>query len=78
MIKDILYAIAKPFIAKKVSEVLDGTERPSPEQLSTQVGKVGAGASIAMLTQVESPETTLAMIVVLIINLVFIYYPQKK
>ena len=78
IVKEILLAIAKPFIAKKTSEIMDGTDRPTPDQISTQVGKIVAGASIAMLTQVESPEATIAMIVVLVVNLVFIYYPEKK
>lgn len=76
-LKKILIAIAEPFLAKKVNEVLDGAQRPSPEQATTQIGKLGAGASIAMLTQVESPEATIAMIVVLVVNLAFIYYPAK-
>ena len=49
----------------------------APAQLSTQVGKIGAGASIAMLTQIETQEQTIVCIVVLLVNLFFIYKPDN-
>lgn len=72
----VLATIAKPFIERKVEERMDG-DKPHPAQPSSQVGKVGAGFSIAMLTQVDGQEQTIACIAVLLVNLFFIYKPDK-
>jgi len=84
LLSKVLLSIAKPFIAKKLSDmqVASGTIiDPNPGQISSQIGKVGGGASLAGIIaglQYDSVETTVASIAVLLINLVFIYYPEKS
>tara|TARA_R110002126_G_scaffold1757_9_gene10589 strand:- start:858 stop:1115 length:258 start_codon:yes stop_codon:yes gene_type:complete len=73
-----LLAIAKPFIAKKLTELQDTNERAHPGQASSQVAKIGIGGSLAMLTQVDSVEATAGMIAVLLINIFFLYYPENN
>jgi len=78
--KNILIAIAKPFIEKKLSEYQSTNEfddsRPHPAQPSSQFGKIGAASAITLLTQADSTETIIACIVGLLINIFFIYKPE--
>ena len=79
-VSKILLAIAKPFISKKLSEmqaIADEQTRPHPAQASSQIAKIGIGGSLAMLTQVDSVEMTVSMIAVLLINVFFLYKPEK-
>ena len=81
-VSKILLAIAKPFISKKLTELQSTNEydvgRAHPAQISSQIAKAGIGGSIAMLTQVDSLEATAGMIAVLLINIFFLYYPEKN
>ena len=80
--KTIFNAVAKPFIEKKLHELQSTNEydepRAHPGQPSSQLAKVGLGATVAMLPQVDSLETGLAALVSLLINLYFLYKREKK
>jgi len=82
VIKTVLQYIARPFIEKKIEEYQSTNyykePRPHPAQVSSQVSKLGVGVSITMLTQVESVEATVAYILILLVNLAFLYYPEKN
>lgn len=68
--------LAEPLTERKTEEASEGSTRPHAGQVSTQLAKVGLGATIATLTQVESVEATVATIAVLLVNLVFLYFPD--
>ena len=57
--------------------IADEQTRPHPAQVSSQIAKIGIGGSLAMLTQVDSVEMTVSMIAVLLINVFFLYKPEK-
>lgn len=77
LFKVLLSKVAEPFIEKKSSEILEGPPRSHPGQPSSQISKIGAGISIAALTQVDSIEGSVACIFALLVNLFFLYKPEN-
>lgn len=82
LISNLVATITKPFIEKKIDEYQAKgkrtVKRPHPAQASTQLAKVGLGAILASIPQIETLEGTLTAITALVINLIFLYKPENK
>lgn len=80
-LKKVFSFLVKPFIEKKLHEYQSTNEldipTPHPAQISSQIGKVGGALSITALTQVDSIEATIACILALLVNILFIYKPES-
>ena len=81
-LKSALNFVVAPFIEKKLHEYNSTNSydapRSHPAQPSSQLAKVGIGATVAMIPQVDSVETGLAALVSLLVNLYFLYKREKK